>query len=67
MFGTGASDEICSVKLKQARGGGWYCDVGHHSTKIYDSARAAIEAGNAYGEYVYGSTIRKVDLTQIRG
>jgi len=66
MFGTGVSDEFCAVRLKRASGGGWYCDVGHHSTKIYDSPRAAAEAGNAYGEYVYGSTIRKIDLSQIR-
>lgn len=67
MSGTGASDEICRVVVKQAFGGRYYADVGHCSTQVYPSPRQAAEAGNKLGKTIYGSTVRLVDLRQFGG
>jgi len=63
---TGISDSFCKVEVKQATGGGFYCDVGQASTHVYPTPRQAIEAGNALGTYIYGSTIRLIDLSKFK-
>jgi hypothetical protein len=64
---TGISDSFCKVEVKQATGGGFYADVGQASTRVFSTPRQAAEAGNALGTYIYGSTIRLIDLSKFRG
>jgi len=64
---TGISDSFCKVEVKQATGGGVYAEVGQASTRVFSTPRQAAEAGNALGTYIYGSTIRLIDLSKFRG
>jgi len=66
MFGTGVSDEFCKVEIKQAFGGGWFANYGHFSTPVFRTARECAEYANRAAQNMYGSTIRLIDLNQIR-
>ena len=66
IYGTGMSDSICQVEVKQAFGGGLYANFGHLSTPIYATAYEAAVQGNKLGQSMYGSTIKVVDVNQYR-
>jgi hypothetical protein len=65
-MGTGVSDEICKVEIKQAFGGGWFANYGHFSTELFATPLEAAREGNRRGQQHCGSTIRLIDLTQFR-
>jgi hypothetical protein len=66
-IGTGSSDDVCKVVVKQAYGGGWYADYGHCSTPVYATALEAAQVGNERAVSMYGTTVRLIDLRQFGG
>jgi len=64
---TGISDSFCKVEVKPAFGGGFYADVGQASTGVFPTPLEAAREGNRLGQYIYGSTIRLIDLRQFGG
>jgi hypothetical protein len=65
-IGTGSSDDVCKVVVKQAFGGGYYADFGHFSTPVYATAFEAAKHGNQLATSMYGTTVRLIDLRRFR-
>jgi hypothetical protein len=65
--GTGMSDEICAVRIHQHLNGGYYATFGHGITNVFPTPRAAGIEGNRCAQNLYGSTVRLIDVNQLRG